>query len=254
MGMGWNHKDTRRCSFWFVFLLQERKEERSTCNSFEQRCNRNKTLSVAKNRLYSNFTPHTFNTVLPCYSVWSISNACKVHGATVPKGEIHLSISYATTISMTNICKLRHRGNRVSLQLSSTFMPGWKRFQGVGAGRWMNEWKSHTSAAEFNLPLDSAPGLLICKVGTSAQVMLIWLQASAGIIRFSSLKKKCLGDEGWIGSVESLLQRQPSTGQNKEGWMIGCICLSVSGHKRPALRESSSYSVGGFSAFFLLSV
>ncbi len=44
--------------------------------------------------------------------------------------------------------------------------------------------------------------------------------------------------------------------------MIGCadraslksICVPVSGHKRPALHESSSLSVGGFSAFFLLSV
>lgn len=65
------------------------------------------------------------------------------------------------------------------------------------------EWKNTTSAVELNLPLDSTPGLLICKAGTSAQVMLNWLQALAGIIRFYSLNRRCLGDEGLIGSVES---------------------------------------------------
>lgn len=187
--------------------------------------------SAAKNCLYSKLTPHALNSVLPCSSVWSIGNACKVHGATVPKGEIHSSVSYATTISMANTCKLRHRGNQVSLQLSSTFMPGWKRFQGVGAGRWMNEWKNPTSAAEFNLPLDSAPGLLICKVGTSAQVMLIWLQASAGIIRFSSLKGKCPGDEGRIGSVESPHQfcsaNRAQDKIKKDGWLGASVSQRV---------------------------
>ena len=82
-------------------------------------------------------------------------------------------------------------------QLCSGCMPGIKKIS-VGG-----QWKNTTSAVELNLPLDSSPSLLICKAGTSARVMLNWPQALGRITSFHSLKRRCLGEEGLFGSVES---------------------------------------------------
>lgn len=65
----------------------------------------------------------------------------------------------------------------------------------------------------------------------------------------------------WVSGISSpILQWQPSAGWNKEGgddrlWggseaSLKSICVPVSVHKRSALCESSSPSVGGFSSHF----
>lgn len=50
-----------------------------------------------------------------------------------------------------------------------------------------------------------SPGPIKCKAGTGAQVILNCRQGLAGITRSYSFKRRCLGDEGLIGSVESPL-------------------------------------------------
>lgn len=101
-----------------------------------------------------------------------------------------------------------------------------------------------------------------CKAGTSVQVILNRPQALARITRSYSHKKtswRCGVD--WLSGISLLiLQHQSSTGWKKEGedsWVRGChratlksVGVPASGHKRPALRESSSLSAG---FFFLLS-
>lgn len=105
----------------------------------------------------------------------------------------------------------------------------------------MEEFSSWTS------PWLYSPGPIKYKAGTSAQVILNQRQALAGITRSHSLKRRCPGDEGLIGSVESppwfCSASRAQDEIKKEGWLGARMAQRVfKKHLCPSERPQKSGS------------